>query len=130
MEVIAIISNWEKSGKNNLASFSLTPHYSNLFDDTEVGLDYIYEKIGVSKDTLINTENRFVIEKMRSIDDLFGETAKLLEQYIVKHILCESSFENVVLEYSFVTSKVEHLYDEILNIMGQIKNEFEGESDE
>ena len=36
----------------------------------------------------------------------------------------------VVLEYSFVTSKVEHLYDEILNIMGQIKNEFEGEPDE
>jgi hypothetical protein len=84
----------------------------------------------LSKDNLINTDNELVIEKMKSIDDLFGETAKLLEQYIEKHILCESSFEDVVLEYSFLTSKVEHQYDEILNIMGQIKNEFEGESDE
>ena len=126
MEIRDIINNWESCGQKNITSFSLKPHYTILFDAEDDGFDYIYQKIGVDKDTLINSDNQTVKELLIQADDLMHETSSLIENFIKDNVLLnETEFEEVVIEYSHLTKDVMKIYDQICNQFCLIKYEFE-----
>lgn len=126
MEIRDIINNWESCGQKNITSFSLKPHYTILFDAEDDGFDYIYQKIGVDKDTLINSDNQTVKELLIQADDLMHETSSLIENFIKDNVLLnETEFEDVVVEYSHLTKDVMNIYDQICDQFSLIKYEFE-----
>lgn len=87
MNVGEIVKKWEECGVKSLPSFTLSNHYSILFDDDEEGFDYLINEIGVDKDELLKSTDPKTISIFEEIDGCMEEVRFLIEDFITSHLL-------------------------------------------
>ena len=110
MTIGDIVSRWEEKGLRNIHSFTLSDHYSVLFDDESEGFNYIFKEVGVDRDTLLNSTNPILIKSFEEIDDDMEEVNYFIERFVTDILWSRD------LEMDEVKEEVEQLRVEIGNI--------------
>ena len=114
MNVGEIVKNWERCGVKSLPSFTLSNHYSILFDGDEEGFDYLINQIGVDKVELLSSTDPTTISIFEEIDECMKEVSYLIEDFITNHLLGkEVDIDDVKDGVDYLKTDVNEIYEKV-----------------
>ena len=122
MNVGEIIKKWEECGVKSLPSFTLSNHYSILFDDDEEGFDYLINEIGVDKDELLKSTDPKTISIFEEIDECMEEVRFLIEDFITSHLLGKGmDLEDVKDGVEYLKTDMSEVYQKVYGELVKLK---------
>lgn len=122
MEVKSVFENWVKCGSKSINSFTLSNHYSTLFEDSDGGFDYMFDVVGLSEVDLINSTNPKVEEVVNQIDGGMKSISELIEEFIKSNLLSETDIEDVEVSLRDLKQNITNTYSDILEDLMELKD--------
>ena len=126
MSLENIFEQWEECGSKKLSEFTISDYYSIMFEDSDGTFDYIFEKIGITKEEVIQSEDPKVIDTFEQIDNHMKRTIPLFDNFIQNYLLKDlGSIQFVKDKIDVLDNGLNEVYNDVHNEMMYLKNYIE-----
>lgn len=116
------IKRWDEFGLKSVNDFSLSNHYSILFDDKNEGFDYLFDQLEVDRDQLVNVTDKRVIGVFDDFDDGMCEVTYLIEDFVRDVLMCDNyDIEDAKNELEYLRISIENTYQTLFEKMNNLK---------
>lgn len=122
MEVKSVFESWDRCGLKSMNSFTLSNHYSMLFDDSDDGFDYMFNVFGLSRNDLINSTNPKVNEIINQIDGEMIHITNLIEDFIKTNLFNDREIEEVENSVRELRDDISDTYSDIMEDLKELRD--------